>query len=82
MKVNVLKITVVSAPNVRIFDRGDSAWKKKYISRLVLAARKMNSAGMKPIILIHSIDGSEDKPIAEAVQELVGNNMCSIKRAE
>lgn len=69
-------------PNARMFDRGDSGWASTYVNRLVLAAQEMHSRGIIPVILVHSIDGSEDQPIAEKVKKLVGNDICLIKQAD
>lgn len=69
-------------PNVRMFDRGDLEWSGVYIKRLAIAAHKMHLKGIEPVILIHSIDSTEDQPLAEAVKEIVGENICSVKFAD
>lgn len=69
-------------PNARMYDRGDDGWSEKYVNLLALAALELHAKGIKPFLLVHSLDGDEDKPIAEKVQQIVGHNICSIKLAE
>ena len=69
-------------PNVRMFDRGESGWSEIYIERLAMTAKKMHEKGVKPIILVHSVDNTEDQPLADAVIKIVGGGICTIKRAE
>jgi polysaccharide pyruvyl transferase WcaK-like protein len=68
-------------PNVRMLDKGDSRWARTYVQRLAFVATAMWSHNIKPIILIHSVDSSEDEPLARSIADLVGDDICDIHHA-
>ena len=69
-------------PNVRMLDRGEGAWESTYLDLLVAAAQAMIEARLRPIVLVHSVEGSEDNPLADEVVRRVGAERCTVRVAD
>ena len=69
-------------PNARMLDRGQAAWGSTYADLLVAAAQTMIEAGLRPIVLVHSVEGSEDNPLAAQVVRRVGPERCEMRIAD
>lgn len=69
-------------PNARMLDRGKASWSTVYLDRLVTCARVMLQNGIRPIILVHSVEGGEDTPLANELRSRLGEDHCSLLVAD
>ena len=60
----------IIVPNEKMLDSGQKEWGGIYLERLFLAGKQMHKRGLRPVVLIHSMDPGDEKLARQLIAKM------------